>query len=150
MCLQKFTNLFCVILQTFVKPYKRIIFVPLIRRMTPADQKNFYIYIGRKITEARKKAGFKQEVFASLMELSRSSIVNIEKGRQHPSIHLLMDMSSKLKVKFNDLIPQTVQSEDIDAELKKEINKLSKDAKGTKKEIQGFLKEIQSSKIIEK
>ena len=118
--------------------------------MTLADQKNFYIYIGRKISEARKKAGFKQEAFASLMELSRSSIVNIEKGRQHPSIHLLMEMATKLKVKFIDLIPQAVQSEDIDAELIKEISRLPKSEKDTKKDLQGFLKEIQSSKIIEK
>ena len=117
-----------------------------VRMITP-EQQIFYSTIGRKISDARKKAKYKQEVFASLLNLSRSSIVNIEKGRQHPSIHLLWEIAIKLKVNFIDLMPQSLPTNDVDAELIKEIQRLPKSEEQTKKSITGFLQEIQSSKI---
>ncbi|GAB2798288.1 hypothetical protein GCM10027275_49830 [Rhabdobacter roseus] len=39
------------------------------------------------------------------INLSRTSVVNIEQGRQHPSLYLLWQISEALKVSIFDLIP---------------------------------------------
>lgn len=51
---------------------------------------DFYKKLGNNIAFSRKKKGIDQERLGQLSGLSRTSIVNIEKGRQKPSIHRLM------------------------------------------------------------
>src|SRR5690348_8027233 len=74
--------------------------------MTKPAQEKFYQLLGNKIRDARKAAGFKQEAFASYLELSRASVVNIEKGRQHPPLHLISDIAKILNVELCSLIPE--------------------------------------------
>jgi transcriptional regulator with XRE-family HTH domain len=72
--------------------------------MLEKDQKLLYIRLGERIKSARENKGFNQLAFATLLGLSRSSVVNIEKGRQRPSIHLLYEISEITKVNFDKLI----------------------------------------------
>lgn len=69
------------------------------------SEDELYKKIGEKIFEARIKANIKQEGLAESLELSRVSVVNIEKGRQRPSIFLLLKIAQLLKVDYTELIP---------------------------------------------
>lgn len=114
--------------------------------MTKAEQKKFYVLLGERIKEARTISGLKQEAFANFLSLSRASIVNIEKGRQRPSIHLLWDIAKVLDIEVSSLLPQFSPSEKLSEEWKKIIAKQSKGDNNTKEKLLGFLEEVQSSK----
>lgn len=73
--------------------------------MIPLNEDLFYEQIGERIRAARIEAGINQEVFSQLLNLTRGSVVNIEKGRQRPSIYLLVTISNILGVDYIDLIP---------------------------------------------
>lgn len=66
---------------------------------------NFFSTIGNKIMLLRKEKGIDQESLAINIGLSRSSIINIEKGRQRPSVFQLWLMARYLGVTISDLIP---------------------------------------------
>ena len=67
--------------------------------------RNFYIILGNKIRLARKEKGVDQESLAKCLNLSRTSVINIEKGRQRPSIHQIWLMAYHLQFPILDLIP---------------------------------------------
>lgn len=74
--------------------------------MEPAEKLDeFYADLGIRIREARLKRNIGQDEFASQLELSRASVVNIEKGRQRPMIHTLLEISRLLKTPLQNLIP---------------------------------------------
>ncbi len=114
--------------------------------MISAEQNKFYVILGYRIREARIKANLKQETFATFLSLSRASIVNIEKGRQHPPIHLLWDIAKVLNIQVYDLLPQFEVGDKVSSQWKKIIAKESTD-KLTKEKILGFIEEIQSKPI---
>ncbi len=97
--------------------------------MTELEKKYFYKQLGENIRIARRDADMTQITFARLLELSRPSIVNIEKGRQHPPLHFLVDISKILSIDVIDLIPnvqhsQTIEVDQIlEAQTDKIINK---------------------------
>ncbi len=66
--------------------------------MTEADKERLHGIIGENIRIAREKAGLKQETLANMLDLSRASIINIEKGRQSPPLYLIWEISNLLKV----------------------------------------------------
>jgi transcriptional regulator with XRE-family HTH domain len=80
--------------------------------MTTKDKSRFYIELGNLLNTARKNAGLSQKELAQRSSMSRTSIINIEKGRQHPPIHLLWKFSQILDVNATDLIPIFSNSEE--------------------------------------
>lgn len=72
--------------------------------MTDKEKADFYSKIGSNIKAAREKKGVKQHVLAEMLGLSRASIVNIEKGRQHVTMHTLWQISTLLSTSFSDFI----------------------------------------------
>lgn len=48
-----------------------------------------------------------QEGLASLVSLTRTSITNIEKGRQKILLHTIVDIASTLRVAPADLLPES-------------------------------------------
>lgn len=88
-----------------------------------------YQSVGNQIKLLRKKSQFSQEQLALKLNLSRVSIVNIEKGRQHPSIHLLIDVSRILNVPLSRFINDDMITEYTNKEklinIKKKLNKAS-------------------------
>jgi transcriptional regulator with XRE-family HTH domain len=52
----------------------------------------FYQEIGSRIRNARLLSGISQEILAAQLGLTRASIINIEKGRHRPSVHLLIEI----------------------------------------------------------
>lgn len=73
--------------------------------MNALPEESFYEQIGERIRNFRLSANISQEVFSELLNMTRASVVNIEKGRQRPSIFLLITIARILKVDYIDLIP---------------------------------------------
>lgn len=68
----------------------------------------FYQQLGENIRKCRNHRGLSQERLANLVGLTRTSLTNIEKGRQHPPLHTLCEIIVQLKVDFVDLIPRPI------------------------------------------
>jgi len=67
------------------------------------EERDFYLAIGKNIKLFRERSNFKQDAFAQLLGLSRASIVNIEKGRQNPSLFLIWKMSKIFDISIEKL-----------------------------------------------
>ena len=61
--------------------------------------------LGQRIREARERAGVKQEQLAQAVGLSRTSITNIERGRQGVQAFLLARIAESLGCQAADLFP---------------------------------------------
>lgn len=68
-------------------------------------QGSFYREFGKKLAEARKNANVTQEALSKALGLSRTSIVNIEKGRQPVQLHLAAKMALSLGTSMLKLVP---------------------------------------------
>lgn len=65
-----------------------------------------YFQIGRKLKELREEYGLKQSQVAEKIGLTRSSIANIEQGRQKIQIDTLYELAYLYKVTVVDLLPE--------------------------------------------
>lgn len=74
----------------------------------------YYNDVGENIRSYRTKLGYSQDDLAKFLGLTRTSIVNMEKGRQRPPIHTLSELASYLKVSVEDLLPSKDEKEQID------------------------------------
>lgn len=66
---------------------------------------SFYERLGKEIAAARNKQRLTQERLANAANLSRTSVTNIEKGRQIVPVHILVRFAETLGVSLQDLIP---------------------------------------------
>lgn len=69
------------------------------------DQKLLYKIIGERIRKARLDAGLSQAELAEANGQLRTSISNIESGRQRPSLHLLYQLCGHLGIEPLSLLP---------------------------------------------
>jgi DNA-binding XRE family transcriptional regulator len=86
-----------------------------------ADHQAFYVEVGRRIRAARRKRkpALTQDGLAKLVGLTRTSITNVEQGRQKCLLHTLANIATALQVEPANLIPTTQASlEKLGAELK--------------------------------
>lgn len=74
--------------------------------MNTISKEKFYISIGSSIVTKRKELGLTQIELANKTGMSRTSIVNIEKGRQYPPVHLLWTISCALESTPADFFPE--------------------------------------------
>lgn len=109
-------------------------------------QEKFYQQVGERITIARKEAGMKQDALASFLDLSRVSVVNIEKGRQHPSLYQIKEIARILNVSVESLIPDTVATDDKSKSNWQKLIKAKVSDKKTGDKILGFVTGIPSEK----
>ena len=65
---------------------------------------NFYSVVGGKIKEARVREKVTQTDLARLLGLTRSSIANIEAGRQRVQLHGLVQIAIALNLPVADLV----------------------------------------------
>ena len=68
-------------------------------------QSRFYAVLGQRIHAARKSARVSQESLAISIGMSRSSVANIETGRQPVYIHALVRIAEQLGKSLSDLVP---------------------------------------------
>lgn len=66
---------------------------------------HIYLIVGAKIARSRSEKKMSQVDLASRIGMSRASVVNIEKGRQHPPLHLLWQLADALEVELSALLP---------------------------------------------
>jgi transcriptional regulator with XRE-family HTH domain len=74
------------------------------------DTSDFYKAVGGLVRKARDKAGLTQDALASRIGLTRTSVTNIEKGRQKVLLHTLCDLASALGIPPAALLPESQES----------------------------------------
>ena len=114
--------------------------------MKENEQSFLYQSVGNQIRLLRKKSGFSQAELADALGLSRASVVNIEKGRQHPSLHLLIDLSRIFNVAITDfLTDETWKNNGRDSKISRIKKEITKSTKGdSRAKVTKFLKDITS------
>ena len=71
------------------------------------DTEKFYGDLGENIKSFRTKQGYSQDQLAKFLDLTRSSVVNIEKGRQRPPLHTVYDLAVFFDIDIKNLLPST-------------------------------------------
>lgn len=67
----------------------------------------FYKEVGQRVREARKRANnMTQKALAMTVGLTRTSLVNIEKGRQKMLLHTFTDIATAIGANVSDLLPR--------------------------------------------
>lgn len=82
----------------------------------------FYGAVGARVRRARLSARYSQQRLAECVRLSRSSIANIETGRQPIYLHALVLIAEQLGIPISDLIPPT--SRDFDTVESENVKRL--------------------------
>lgn len=77
-------------------------------RNQPSD--HIYEQIGKRVNTVRKRLGLSQEALATQVSLTRTSITNIERGRQGMMVHTLVQLASALRVPIAELLPEPVNT----------------------------------------
>jgi DNA-binding XRE family transcriptional regulator len=111
--------------------------------MTDFDE--IYRGVGRKLRQTRENQHLTQDSLAQRLGISRTSMVNIEAGRQRAPLHLLWQIAELLETKLILLIPspeellgpqnQTV----LDKEMMKQIEEVANGDPATIKVLTGFV-----------
>jgi transcriptional regulator with XRE-family HTH domain len=65
----------------------------------------FYKQLGANIRKNRQRLELSQDDLARSIGLTRTSLTNIENGRQHPPLHTFCDLVEQLKVDASALLP---------------------------------------------
>lgn len=94
------------------------------------EHERLYRILGGRIRQRRKELEWTQSALAEKAGISRASVVNIEKGRQHPPLHLLFDLAVHLGIEVIALIPTqrelaaATSEVELDEALQKEISSM--------------------------
>lgn len=83
------------------------------------DTDKFYSELGENIKSYRTKQNYSQDQLAKFLDLTRTSVVNIEKGRQRPPLHIVYDLAVFFNVEIKNLLPSKDEKKQID--LKKTV-----------------------------
>ena len=66
-----------------------------------------YVVVGTRVRSARLAGGQSQESLAKAVGLTRTSITNLESGRQQVPLHTLYAVAEALSCDIYDLLPAT-------------------------------------------
>ncbi len=72
----------------------------------------FYEEFGQRVRTARLALGLNQEELGHQVGLERSSISNVEKGRQRVQLHMLLEFATALDVPATQLLPDNTVASD--------------------------------------
>ncbi|GHF74120.1 transcriptional regulator with XRE-family HTH domain [Amycolatopsis bartoniae] len=67
--------------------------------------KRLYVEVGIRVRNARKQAEWSQTGLGDAIGLTRSSVANIEAGRQHAPAHVIVLIAQTLKLPYDELLP---------------------------------------------
>jgi DNA-binding XRE family transcriptional regulator len=115
------------------KPFDTALIRLPMRRPRSDKNRHFYAAVGRQIAKARI-GRLTQEALAVKAALTRTSIINIEKGRQQILLHTLVDISRALQIPISDLIPNT---DDLEIALRDKSRKGVDWIKSSTRELKG-------------
>lgn len=68
-------------------------------------ESSFYKELGKRVCQARKLKRMNQDELATQLGFNRTSITNIEKGRQKLSAFKIFVLANELNVHIDDLLP---------------------------------------------
>lgn len=91
----------------------------------PSDPSNLYAHVGACIREWRLKRGLNQGELAARVSLARTSITNIEAGRQKTLLHTFVDIARALGVEPALLLPPPSSEDEILRNLPKQKRKFA-------------------------
>jgi transcriptional regulator with XRE-family HTH domain len=77
--------------------------------MREDSKTTLYDIVGDKVREKREANKLSQKELASEIGISRSSVVNIENGRQHTPLHVLWKMSDVFGIHVSELLPSKAE-----------------------------------------
>jgi transcriptional regulator with XRE-family HTH domain len=89
------------------------------------SQGPFYRELGERLRRARQSARLSQGRLADSVGMSRSSIANIERGRQPVYIHALVGIAKELQTPVLNLIPSP--NKDLDTRTREAVKRLPGD-----------------------
>lgn len=69
-----------------------------------------YPRVGERLRQARVERGLTQEALGQAIGLTRTSVVNIERGRQKVMLHTLYAVAEALRVSLMDLLPSPTEA----------------------------------------
>lgn len=95
--------------------------------MATMNLDDFYREIGETIKAERLKNGMSQEILAEQLELTRASVINLEKGRHRPSVHQLVIIAETLNVEISSLIPAPAKTQKTTKEILSNISEAISD-----------------------
>ena len=72
----------------------------------PVHQTEFYRKLGANIRRCREQRKLSQDAVAKMAGLTRTSLTNIESGRQHPPLHTFCEIADQLGADYGELIPK--------------------------------------------
>lgn len=108
------------------------------------DVNAFYQEVGRRIRDARKrrKPTLTQEDLAERVGLTRTSITNLERGRQKTLLHTLADIADALQVHASSLLP------DVGSDSQKQLEHALKNRPKAEKEwVKSAVSALQKEKV---
>lgn len=73
---------------------------------TKLPSEAIYTEIGKRVAAARTAAGMTQLALAEALSLSRTSVTNIESGRQKLLVHTLLQLAAILQIDVMELLPR--------------------------------------------
>lgn len=86
------------------------------------DVEKIYREFGRILRLRRSDAKLTQDEVANKVGLGRTSITNIEQGRQHVSLHMLFQLADAIGVRAQDLLPDRA-AQPLSANLERQLEK---------------------------
>ena len=91
---------------------------------------DIYKPLGQLVRAFRTRAGLSQQELADKIGLTRTSVTNIEKGRQRIPLHLLFALADALKVAPRQLLPSgsVTLPNGMEAKLPKEFDEAQRRA----------------------
>lgn len=82
---------------------------PVILNEMTVDDDLVYQHVGSRVRTRRTHLGLSQGELANRVNLQRTSITNLEKGRQKVPLHVLYDVAEALDVEINTLLPSRAE-----------------------------------------
>jgi len=75
------------------------------RLKVPEDETDrIYFWLGRAVQKKRTERGISQLELATTIQMRRTSVANIEAGKQRAPVHTWMEVCEKIKLSFIELI----------------------------------------------
>lgn len=76
-----------------------------------------YERIGNRIAQRRRQAGIKQNMLAEKLNMSNNYLSSIERGRERPSLEILVGICNELKVTPDYLIMGNMNSNNVPQDI---------------------------------
>lgn len=114
------------------------------------DEEALYKLVGEKIRKFRDRKGISQAKLAQKLGMTRTSVVNIEAGRQRPPLHVLWQIAEVLETETALLIPKQAEYREqgqpisLDSTTVAEIEKAANGDPVARRDLEAFIGKIKT------